>query len=164
MDRILINECGAMLKNLGLSVAFAESATAGRLSAEFSLPKDSGKFLKGGIICYDANLKKQILQVAEVLIDEFTPESAEVTYAITIGLLSLIEADIHIGVTGLTTAGGSETPEKPVGTMFSCGVIGENKIFEDRSVFEGTQEEIINQAINRVAFLLKKYLLSLITK
>jgi nicotinamide mononucleotide (NMN) deamidase PncC len=43
----------------------------------------------------------------------------EVTEAIARGLTTLIPADIHIGITGLPCPGGSETAEKPIGTMSS---------------------------------------------
>lgn len=161
MNRELIEECSALLAKKGLTIAFAESATAGRMSMEFSLAKDSGKFLKGGFVCYDACLKESVLNVSKVLIEEYSPESAEVTHAIALGLIQLISADLYIGVTGLVSPGGSETEEKPVGTMFLCGLFGENQIFEDRSVFEGSPEEIILQSIERVTWLLKKYLLAL---
>src|SRR5690606_30231277 len=128
---------------------FAESATAGRVTSEFSLIPDSGKFLKGGFICYDACLKQDVLGVPEALISEYTPESAEVTAAIARGLSLLIPADIHIGITGLPAPGGSETPEKPVGTMFIHGIIkGNTTIFSARPVFQGTADEIILQPVH----------------
>ena len=160
MDRTDIEECGKLLAAKGLTIAFAESATAGRQAMEFSLCKDSGKFLKGGIVCYDACLKEELLHVSKELIDACTPESAEVTYAIAVGLQQHIEADIHIGITGLTSSGGSETPEKPVGTMFICGILGEFKIFEHREVFGGSAEEVILKTVGRTAQLLRRYLSS----
>lgn len=158
MDRTDIDKCGRLLVANGLTVAFAESATAGRLAMEFSLCKESGKFLKGGIVCYDARLKEDLLHVSKELIDACTPESAEVTHAIAAGLKQLIAADIHIGVTGLASPGGSETKEKPVGTMFICAVLGESKIFEHREVFGGSAEEVILQTAERTSQLLSKYL------
>lgn len=158
MDRTDIEECGRLLSAKGLTVAFAESATAGRHAMEFSLCEDAGKFLKGGIVCYDACLKEELLNVSKELIGACTPESAEVTYAIAVGLQQIIQADIHIGITGLTSPGGSETPEKPVGTMFICGIMGEFKIFEHREVFNGRPEEIIIGSVASTAKLLLEYL------
>lgn len=151
--------CGQLLQEKELSVAFAESATAGRITAEFSLIPDAGKFLKGGFACYDACLKETLLQVPPALIEKYTPESAEVTEAITKGLVRLIPADIHIGITGLTAPGGSETPGKPVGTMFMHGIVqGGTPIFSDRQVFQGTPEEIMIQTVHHTATLLVSYL------
>ena len=144
MERLSIERCGQLLAKKKLTLAFAESATAGRAAMEFSLCPNSGEFLKGGIVCYDACLKQDILHVHKGLIEEFTPE---VTYAIAKGLMSVIPADITIGITGLTWAGGSETREKPVGTMFFCAILGENKLFEDSQIFQGNEIAIAEQAI-----------------
>lgn len=147
MERLSIERCCQLLVKKKLTLAFAESATAGRAAMEFSLCPNAGEFLKGGIVCYDACLKQDILQVHKGLIEEFTTESPEVTYAIAKGLMSVIPADITIGITGLTRAGGSETREKPVGTMFFCAILGENKLFEDSQIFQGNEIAIAEQAI-----------------
>jgi nicotinamide-nucleotide amidase len=149
-----LSSCAELLISKKLTIAFAESATAGRIAAEFSLVTDAGKFLKGGLVCYDADLKKELLEVPAQLIEKYTPESAEVTDAITFGLNKLIPADIHIGVTGLTCPGGSETAEKPVGTMFIHGIYGSKPLFSERIVFQGSPEQIVLQTIFYLADLL----------
>ena len=164
MEHNIFEECGQLLAKNKLAIACAESATAGQLTANFSLSEQSGDFLKGGLACYDACVKEELLKVDAKLLEEFTPESAEVTFAITKGLMTIIKADIHIGITGLTRSGGSETKEKPVGTMFFCGMFGENKLFEDRRVFQGNQEEIVRQATIHTATLLKESLMQLLSK
>lgn len=154
MKRLSIERCGHLLAQKKLTLAFAESATAGRAAMEFSLCEHAGEFLKGGLVCYDAHLKEYLLQVPKRLIEKFTPESQEVTYAIAKGLRSVIPADITIGITGLTRAGGSETKEKPVGTIFFCAILGEKKLFEDRRHFEGDQIEISSKAVAHLSELL----------
>ena len=137
-----------------LSLAFAESATAGKLSYEFSLTPDSGDILKGGLVCYDACIKEDILGIPHELIDQYTPESAEVTKELARQLHKVVpSADIFIAVTGLTTPGGSETPEKPVGTMFIHAVM-DGHDYPVREVFNGSAEQIVNATIERVARLL----------
>ena len=155
----LILSCTKLLIKKQLSIAFAESATAGRLASEFALAPDAGKFLKGGIVCYDAKIKQDLLGVPEGLIKSFSPESEIVTCSITSGLQHVISADIHIGCTGLTSPGGSETFEKPVGTMFLYGVIGNRLLFSDKKVFHGSPEDIILQTVNHTALLLNQYLM-----
>ncbi|WP_316765383.1 CinA family protein [Pedobacter frigiditerrae] len=153
--------CSELLLEKELTVAFAESASAGRMVAEFAMVPNAGKFLKGGFVCYDACLKEDILKVPKELIEEFTPESPEVTKAITEGLTKLIKADIHIGVTGLPTPGGSETPEKPVGSMFICCIYKNKELFAERVVFDGEPEEIILRTVFHTAELLATKLHSL---
>jgi len=153
-----IKEVAKLLIEKRLTIAFAESATAGRLAAEFSMPENAGKYLKGALVCYDASLKKDILGVESEMIEKYTPESAEVTEAIAMGLPHLIDADIHIGVTGLPAPGGSETSEKPVGTMFIHSIKDGKPFFKDRQVFSGNPETIITSAVDHVAELLLKNL------
>jgi len=150
-----------MLTDKSLTIAFAESATAGRLSADFSMLEDAGKFLKGGIACYDACIKEDLLGVEKALIEKHTPESMEVTRAIAEGLIQVIHSDIHIGITGLTTPGGSETAEKPVGTMFFYAFLKGKPFFSHREVFTGGPAEIVRATVDRCAALLKEHLLKI---
>jgi len=159
MNSAILAACCRELVARHKTVAFAESATAGQMTAAFSMMLDAGKFLKGAFVCYDACLKQDVLQVPQRLIERCSPESAEVTEAIAQGLRKLIAADIYIGVTGLTAPGGSETPEKPVGTMFihACGTHGK-PLFADRITLHGAPEAIVLQTVVHTAALLKQYL------
>lgn len=148
--RTSIDFCGSILKEKGLSIAFAESATAGRAMAEFSLVEKAGDFLKGGIVCYDAGVKENILKVHPSLILEYTAESAEVTEAAAKGLKDLMDAGIYVAITGLTSPGGSETKEKPVGTIFVHYIYNE-KEKASRVIFEGDSESIVMQSIDYIA-------------
>lgn len=145
--------CSKLLAEKGLTIAFAESATAGWLCSEFALAPESGKVLKGGIVCYDASLKEEILQVPHQLIETYTPESKEVTDELAKRLGAVIKSDIQVGVTGLTGPGGSETAEKPVGTMFISAMI-KGRLVSLRKVFTGSCEDIIHEAVCAAAQLL----------
>jgi len=148
-----ISACSKLMAEKGLTIAFAESATAGWLCSEFALTDESGQVLKGGIACYDADLKVSLLKVPQNLIDQYTPESMEVTREMAYRLAKLIPSDIQVTVTGLTTPGGSETAEKPVGTMFVCALI-KGKEANFRKVFHGSCEDVIHQTVSATADLL----------
>lgn len=148
-----------LLIGKNLTLAFAESATAGRTSAAFSLAGDAGKFLKGGFVCYDAVLKCEVLDVPQDMLDEFSPESKEVTQAIARGLIKLIPADIHIGITGLPCPGGSESLQKPVGTMFISALLQGKPWFNQRILFHGSHEQIVEQTVTHVAAKLMDHLI-----
>lgn len=150
MPSQLINECGQLLKEHGLTIAFAESVTAGRLAAEFSLTEFSGSILKGGLVCYDAEVKKEVLGISPGLIEEFTPESEEVTKELAIRLKDLIKSDVQVGITGLTTPGGSETSQKPVGTIF-IHILMNGSSLAVRNTFEGSPEQIVLLAADLAA-------------
>jgi nicotinamide-nucleotide amidase len=150
MPSTLLENLGQVLAEQKLCIATVESATAGRLAAELALLEQSGKILKGGIVCYDAGIKTSLLNIPQEFIEKHSPESAEVTEAIARALSNKIEADLYVGITGLTTPGGSETEEKPVGTMFIhiTGKLGDIPV---RHVFKGSAEEIVLQTIDAVA-------------
>ena len=143
-------ECSKALVAKGWTISFVESASAGKMSYEFSTVPDSGKILIGGLVCYEASMKENILAIPHKLIETFTPESAEVTQAMAKSFSKYTEADICVALTGLTAPGGSETPEKPVGTIFVHMIFPNNHIAR-RFQFEGSPEEIVNQAIDAVA-------------
>lgn len=145
----LVDECSKLIASEKFTVAFAESATAGLLSFEFSQSEHSGDILKGGLVSYDAQIKENILGVPQTLIDKYSPESAEVTREMALQLKKMMGADIIVAVTGLTTPGGSESREKPVGTMFYCILIREN-IIECRKEFSGSAREIVYQTIEDI--------------
>lgn len=156
-----IKKCSKLIADQKLKIAFAESATAGWLASEFSLVPQSGDILLGGIVCYDACTKEDIFGVKPEIIKKYTAESAEVTKLIAEGLPKYFDCDIAVGITGLTSPGGSETEEKPVGTMFIHIVLPDGGYYAHREVFEGTPEKIIKKTINRVGTLLQSHLKAL---
>lgn len=149
----LLADCAIILIDKDVNISFAESATAGNVMKDFSLQESAGQFLKGGLVCYDAGVKEEFLNVSRELVEKYTPESAEVTEAAAKGLRDFIESDIHVAVTGLTAPGGSETKDKPVGTVFTH-ILFKNKSIPDRVVFTGSPEEIMQQTSYRIARLL----------
>lgn len=153
MPSEIVLQCSRAITAANLDIAFIESATAGRMCFEFSLTPNSGDILKGGISCYEVFIKEKILQVPHKLIKEYTPESAEVTRSLAEHSAKLFKSDITVAVTGLATPGGSETSEKPVGTMF-IHIIFPNRFVAHAEVFRGSPEEIILQCIDKAAELI----------
>lgn len=153
MSSDTIIRCSKAIADKGWNIAFAESASAGKLSTEFSLTPYSGKILRGGIVCYEIFVKEQILQVPHRLIEQFTPESQEVTQALAERTAFIFNADITVALTGLTTPGGSETQEKPVGTIF-LNIITPMGNTAHRAVFTGGPLQIIEQAAEKAAELI----------
>jgi len=148
--------CSARIAEKGLKIALAESATAGRLASEFALTKDSGAIFLGSIVCYDASTKQYLFNIPKEVIEQFTPESAEVTRLLAERLCKFFTCDIAVAVTGLTSPGGSETEEKPVGTMFIHIKLPDNRYYAHREAFDGTPEEVIAQTTERIGQILSR--------
>ncbi len=136
-----------------LTIAFVESATTGKLIYDFTSVPDCGQIVKGSIVCYDRSVKENLLKVPSQIIDKYSAESPEVTQLLAEGAKELIQADIIVSVTGLTSPGGSETDTKPVGTMFVHAII-KDKAWKTSLFFEGTPDEIVEQTIDAIASLL----------
>lgn len=155
MPEKTVERCVNLLLHPDLKIAFAESATAGRMASEFSLVRDSGKILLGGIVCYDISVKCTLLNIPKVFIEKYTPESAEVTKALAENLRIYFKSDIIVAVTGLATPGGSENEHKPVGTMF-FHILFRDGYISHREVFDGNPEEVVLKAIEKVSSLISE--------
>lgn len=137
------------LKDKGLTVAFAESCTAGLLSAEFVKAKGSSQVLLGSLVVYQPEVKRKLLGVRKETLELYTAESQQVTNEMVMGLKKQLDADICIATTGLAGEGGSETAEKPVGTMF-VSFLYDGKAEEFREVFKGSSESVRKELVDYI--------------
>ncbi|MCE3259161.1 MAG: hypothetical protein K0S12_802 [Bacteroidetes bacterium] len=141
----LINTFIKTLLQKQLTLALAESMTCGLAAHKLSTVKGTSEVLKGGVVCYNEDVKKDLLKVPVSLIKRHTCESKEVTERLAKNLAGLIKADIHAAVTGLASGGGSESKEKPVGTVFFCIKMG-SRLYHERRLFRGTPLQIREKA------------------
>jgi len=132
-----------------LTVAFAESVTCGLACNQLNRTPGTSEILMGGIVCYNEKVKMNLLKVRPSLIKKYTAESQEVTDALAKNLPQLIDADIYIAITGLDADGGSESPEKPVGTVF-FSMFYNRKLFRRHKVFKGSPLQIKKSACEEV--------------
>jgi nicotinamide-nucleotide amidase len=133
------------LKEGELEVAFAESATCGMLAQMLNTVPGTSDVFAGSIVCYKESVKTSLLNIKPSLIKKHTAESQQVTDALVKNLYRLIPADICVAVTGLTTPDGSETKNKPAGTMF-VSIHYKNQLKKFKKVFNGSPLEIRRKA------------------
>ncbi len=146
MNQTELTELMMGLKDKGLTVAFAESCTAGMLASEFVKAKGSSDVLIGSLVVYQPEAKKKLLGVKQDTLDLYTAESQQVTNEMVMGLKKTLDADICIATTGLAGPGASENEEKPVGTMF-VSVLYDGKAEEFRTVLEGSNSLKIREQL-----------------
>jgi len=144
-----VTNCVKALLSRGWTIAFAESASAGLLSYEFSMAPNSGQILLGSLVCYHECLKKGLMKIPPELIDIYTAESGQVTHAMATQLKEIVDADVSVALTGLTTPGGSESPEKPVGTIF-IHILFPGDERAERFEFKGAPNEILAEALSNI--------------
>lgn len=101
----------------GLTLATAESCTAGLIAATITdIPGSSGIFDRG-FVTYSNKAKQVLLGVSKDLLDEYGAVSAQVAKAMALGALNAAETSLAVSVTGIAGPDGG-TPEKPVGLVF----------------------------------------------
>ncbi|HXS57407.1 MAG TPA: CinA family protein [Hanamia sp.] len=145
----LVQKLIKLLTERKLTVSFAESVTCGLASHQLNITEGTSEIFMGSIICYNEKVKMNLLKVNSSLIKKYTAESQEVTDALAKNLPQLIDADIYVAITGLDADGGSETPEKPVGTVFFSLLHG-GKLTRNRKKFDGSPLDIKKQACEEV--------------
>ncbi|WP_324671741.1 nicotinamide-nucleotide amidohydrolase family protein [Hymenobacter sp. GOD-10R] len=130
-----------------LTIAFAESCTAGLLASEFSKGVGSSEVLLGSVVTYHPLAKHKLLGVSQDSLSLYTAESQQVTNEMVMGLHKKLPADMCVAITGLCGAGTSEADIKPVGTMFFT-FLHQNHAEEVRQEFEGDCVSVREQAVD----------------
>lgn len=133
------------MKTNGLTLVLAESMTCGLAAMKLSSCIGVSDVLLASLVCYTPKAKMQLLQVKQADIRRYTCESTEITVQMAENLSKLLEAHVYAAITGLASADGSETKDKPVGSVFFA-IRYKEKTHEFRKVFRGTPLEIKTKA------------------
>ena len=128
-----------------VSIATAESCTAGLLAAKITSIPGASSFFKGGIIAYQNDVKINLLGVSKSVIKEKTEVCAEVVQQMAQGVRNKFSADFSVATSGYAgPTGGSEL--NPIGTVF-IAISSKEKTFSKRFVFVGDRESIVSQSV-----------------
>ena len=129
----------------GKTLVTAESCTGGGIGAALTSVPGSSRVYKGGIICYTNWVKTNLLGVESEVLDREGAVSSRVAEKMAAGVMNRLDADVAVSVTGLAGPDGDEFGN-PVGTVF-IGYADADKVLSRHCYFEGTREEIREQAI-----------------
>ena len=111
-----LTRLGDQLRQRDLTVAVAESMTAGLLAATLAdLPESSKRFL-GGVVSYTADKKMELLGIPEAVISKDGVVSQATARLMAEGARRLLGAGLAISITGV--AGPEEQDGKPVGLTY----------------------------------------------
>lgn len=112
------------LDRRGLTLATAESCTAGIVAMRLTEWPGSSRVFRGGVVAYDDAVKREVLGVDAAVLVEQGAVSEAVARAMAEGVRRRLGTDAGLGVTGIAgPEGGSEA--KPVGTVWYAVSLGD---------------------------------------
>lgn len=138
----------------GLSVATAESCTAGGLAAAITDVSGASDIFRTGIVAYHNETKERLLGVPREMLEAHGAVSPQVACAMAEGIARVAESDIGVGITGIAgPTGGSE--HKPVGLVY-IGISYRNRVQAFEFRFAGTREQNRKSAVRNALNLIRK--------
>lgn len=127
----------------GLTVATAESLTAGMVAAVLADSPGASGMLQGGVVSYQNSVKADVLGVPAELLDAVGSVDGDVAKAMAAGARRVCGADIGVSTTGV--AGPEPHGGKAVGTVF-VGIATADGAKSFGYDFEGNRADIRGQA------------------
>lgn len=101
----------------GLTVVTAESCTGGLVAHLLTEVPGSSAYLRGGVVAYADEVKREVLGVPAEVLAAHGAVSAQVAVAMAEGARTRLGADLGVGVTGVAGPDGG-TESKPVGLVY----------------------------------------------
>ncbi|MFC9354342.1 CinA family protein [Arthrobacter sp. NPDC057013] len=135
----IAGEAVAAAVGRGVTVATAESLTAGMVAAVLADTPGASAMLQGGVISYNNTVKRDVLGVPQDLLDAVGSVDEAVAAAMAEGARRVCGADLAVSTTGV--AGPDAHDGKAVGTVF-VGVATADGVQTFPYSFQGTRAEI----------------------
>lgn len=137
----------------GLTVATAESCTAGRVAAVVGGVPGASEVLRGGAVTYVNEIKHRVLGVSEKTLATVGAVSERCACEMADGARALFGCDAAVSITGFAGPGGG-TVENPVGTVY-LGVADHDGARAVRRHFNGDRDDVRWQATMEALRLLR---------
>jgi nicotinamide-nucleotide amidase len=148
-----------IMRERKLTLGTVESATGGLIASLITDIPGSSDVFKGSIISYGNDIKRRVVGVRAVPLEQNGAVSSQVAWAMSKGGKKVLGVDICVSDTGIAGPGGA-TPEKPAG-LFYFGISHANGTFTQKHVFKGSRTENKQQAALTALNWVKEYLDSL---
>lgn len=155
-DPSIETRVGDLLRERDGSVAVAEGATGGLVTARLTGPPGASSYLDRGYVTYGYDSLREELAVCRETLDEHGAVSAPVAREMARGARDRSRTDWGLAVVGIAGPDGG-TPDRPIGTTY-VGVAsaapwdsGASWCRADRTVIDGESREAIRQRMARQA-------------
>lgn len=145
----------ALLRDLGATLATAESLTGGRVASRVTGVPGASAVYAGGVVSYQTPVKVGVLGVARATVDEHGVVSAECAREMAAGVRRLLGTTYAVSTTGV--AGPERQEGKAVGTVY-VGVAGPRGVEAVALALDGDraaiQEATVDEALSALADML----------
>jgi len=159
MEPRLEEEIAVLLREHGLTIAVAESATGGLVSDLITNVAGSSDYFKGSVVAYDNEIKVKVLGVKSETLARQGAVSHQTAEEMADGIRRLMNASIGLSTTGIAGPAGA-TPGKPVG-LFYIGIASDFGTRAVEHVFAGDRLQNKKSAAGTALILLREHLLQL---
>lgn len=144
-----------LIKN-NITVATAESCTAGMIAAKIGDFSGVSNIFSEGFITYSNSAKEKYLGVSHALLEEYGAVSEEVARAMAEGVCKKCGTRLGLSATGIAGPTGG-TAEKPVGLVY-MGVCLDGKTTVVKKVFKGNRLSVRTSTTQEIFKEVKKRL------
>lgn len=142
-------------RGIGLTLATAESCTAGLVAARIADIPGASDVLRGGAVTYCDAVKRRVLGVSEDTLRLQSAVSDPCAREMAVGARGLFEADMAVSLTGYAGPGGG-TLDDPAGTVY-IGLADGRGATCARCSFEGSRNDVrAHAALCALQMLLKR--------
>ena len=143
-------------RRAGAAVGTAESLTGGLIAAALTAVPGSSDTVRGGVVSYVDDVKREVLGVPRETLERHGAVSAETARAMAEGARRDLGVDVAVSVTGIAGPGGAE-PGKPVGTVW-IGLASEGFADARLHEFPGDRTQVRLQTVRAALGRLKEAL------
>lgn len=148
---------GRLLSESGLTLAVAESCTAGLIGWRITRVPGSSNYFLGGVLCYSNDVKIELCGVPQRVLERHGAVSAEAAEDLASGVRKKLGSSIGLSVTGIAGPAGGST-EKPVGLVY-VGLADADRIHHERRILPGDRDTIRERSAYFALSCLRKFIM-----
>lgn len=147
---------GDKLREKKFSLATSESCTGGNVAHQITSIAGSSDYFLGSVVSYTNEIKHNLLNVPQNILNECGAVSEPVVRQMAIGVCDLLGSDCAMATSGIAGPGGG-SDSKPVGTVWMAAKAGEKTISVCKH-FPGSRDRVIDRTTTEVQIMLLKLL------
>jgi nicotinamide-nucleotide amidase len=134
-----VDRIAALVKDRSLSVASAESLTAGGIASALARGENAASWFRGAVVAYESEVKFDVLDV-----EKGPVVTASCARQMALGVAQHLRADVAVATTGV---GGPDPEEgEPAGTVYIATHV-QGQLSVERYEFDGDPSAVIELTI-----------------